>query len=130
MTKPRTLRDRLASISLLDNPKYEPSVHALLEGGFPDRGELRQLMSDEDDGVAFNALTVELTLLARDRDFAQYREQVDAARPRFKQYPRFLNLEAVACRWSTDEHTLSTGLGYAMKALEAMPDHPGYYQVL
>jgi tetratricopeptide (TPR) repeat protein len=103
---------------------YESAKQELLAAGLPTRVALRALINDDEDTIAYNALELELTLLGRDRDFSEYRSLVTASRARFQKIPRFLSLEAQACRWSTDEHTLRTGLEYAKKAREALPNSP------
>ena len=122
------LRSQLASMPSVDElVDYDLSCRNIVDDT-PDRDTLRRLIDDADETVAFNALLAELSLLWRDRDFAQYRAQVESVRGRWRQDERtrglFLGLEAQACSSSTNEHALRTGLGYARNSLEYLPSRP------
>ena len=122
-----SLRTRLKNLPPIDSPEYEAARHALLADD-PSRPELRKLVDDKDDKVAFEALSAELSLLGRDWDLEEHRKLVASARSRFRNHPdylgHFLILEAQSCRWSTNVRRLKRGLDSTRKAQEVLPVAP------
>lgn len=125
MSTPDDLRSWLARMPSAEHPTYDFAPARLLTEAPLDRASLQMLIDDEDAQIAFNALFLELTILWRDRDFAQYRAVVAGARVRFRDNPRFPSLEAQACSCSVDARVLRRGLDHAKTALANLPGRPG-----
>ncbi|HEY1833014.1 MAG TPA: hypothetical protein VGG08_01150 [Solirubrobacteraceae bacterium] len=124
-----TIRVQLGKLPPVEDPQYEFKVTDLVELHH-DRAKFHELSEDSDERIAFNALFAELSLLWRDRDFAQYRARVAESRGRYRDQARFLGCEAQACGSRTDVSSLRSGRLFAQRALADLPDRPGILHTL